>query len=266
MISLTPAPGGLALRTPFDRTFVDQFKQAIPSSGRRWDAAARLWVVAPQYGQTVANLCNQWFGVVVNVPTASVAAVTETRLLRVEYIGACKGNESLANAMVDGQWGAIFPEAVLRTWFDDRSAPGVAASLFAVLMIPQTATPEEIKTGFRNMAKRWHPDVCREPDAHEMSKRINHAYAVLSDPIRRRKYLAGLAMEASATVRPNPLLANRNYRSPVRCGWIMADGQESLGRFLVSQIHLWNDIVSPRGEVMVTSWPMGATTFETSWV
>ena len=38
------------------------------------------------------------------------------------------------------------------------------------------------------MAKRYHPDVCKEPDAEEKFKEVQEAYDVLSDPQKREQY------------------------------------------------------------------------------
>ena len=51
------------------------------------------------------------------------------------------------------------------------------------------ATPEEIKTAYREQAKKYHPDINSENNfSEERFKDINEAYKVLSDPITRRKY------------------------------------------------------------------------------
>ena len=53
---------------------------------------------------------------------------------------------------------------------------------YEVLGVSRTATPDELKTAFRTLARKYHPDVNKEPDAEEKFKEINEAYAVLSDP------------------------------------------------------------------------------------
>lgn len=59
---------------------------------------------------------------------------------------------------------------------------------YEILGVPRTATPEEMKTAFRNLARQFHPDVNKAPDAEEKFKEINEAYAVLSDPEKRAAY------------------------------------------------------------------------------
>jgi molecular chaperone DnaJ len=59
---------------------------------------------------------------------------------------------------------------------------------YEVLGIARNASGEEIKSAFRRLARRYHPDVSTEPDAEERFKEINEAYAVLSDDEKRAAY------------------------------------------------------------------------------
>lgn len=59
---------------------------------------------------------------------------------------------------------------------------------YETLGISRGAAPEEIKTAYRRLARKFHPDVNREEGAEERFKEINEAYAVLSDPEKRKLY------------------------------------------------------------------------------
>jgi molecular chaperone DnaJ len=59
---------------------------------------------------------------------------------------------------------------------------------YEVLGVNRNASPEELKSAFRSMARQYHPDVNKESDAEEKFKEINEAYAVLSDADKRRAY------------------------------------------------------------------------------
>lgn len=59
---------------------------------------------------------------------------------------------------------------------------------YEVLGVDKNASEADIKSAFRRLAKKYHPDVSKEPDAAEKFKEAQEAYAVLSDADKRRKY------------------------------------------------------------------------------
>ena len=59
---------------------------------------------------------------------------------------------------------------------------------YEVLGIDRGASSDEIRRAFRTLAKEFHPDVNKNPDAEAKFKEINEAYAVLSDDERRATY------------------------------------------------------------------------------
>ena len=59
---------------------------------------------------------------------------------------------------------------------------------YEVLGVSKNASEAEIKSAFRKLAKKYHPDVSKEPDAAEKFKEAQEAYAVLSDESKRRQY------------------------------------------------------------------------------
>lgn len=65
------------------------------------------------------------------------------------------------------------------------------ATYYDVLGIAPSATPEQIQRAYRLLARRHHPDVAPDADRARMAE-INGAWAVLSDPGRRRIYDAAL--------------------------------------------------------------------------
>ncbi len=54
--------------------------------------------------------------------------------------------------------------------------------------VKKDADQKEIKNSFRKLALKYHPDRNKEPDAEEKFKEIAEAYAVLSDPKKRKEY------------------------------------------------------------------------------
>ena len=59
---------------------------------------------------------------------------------------------------------------------------------YEVLGVSKSASQEEIKSSFRKLAKKYHPDVSKEENAAEKFKEAQEAYAVLSDENKRRQY------------------------------------------------------------------------------
>ena len=59
---------------------------------------------------------------------------------------------------------------------------------YEVLGLQKGASEAEIKKAYRQMAKKYHPDVNKEADAEAKFKEINEAYEVLSDPQKKANY------------------------------------------------------------------------------
>ncbi|MEE3488138.1 MAG: molecular chaperone DnaJ [Bulleidia sp.] len=59
---------------------------------------------------------------------------------------------------------------------------------YEVLGVSRDAGDDEIKKAYRKLAKMYHPDVNKAPDAEAKFKEINEAYEVLSDPKKRQTY------------------------------------------------------------------------------
>nr|QEG03170.1 chaperone protein DnaJ 11 isoform X2 [Cymbidium ensifolium] len=87
--------------------------------------------------------------------------------------------------------------AVIRSPARRRGTVGMACSvaakaaqgsgLYVVLGVGERASAGEIKSAYRTLAKRWHPDVAGESSAGTFLE-IHQAYATLSDPEERERY------------------------------------------------------------------------------
>jgi curved DNA-binding protein len=59
---------------------------------------------------------------------------------------------------------------------------------YDALGVPRTASADEIRRAYRNLARQYHPDVNKEPGAEDRFKAISEAYEVLRDPEKRERY------------------------------------------------------------------------------
>lgn len=59
---------------------------------------------------------------------------------------------------------------------------------YSTLGVNKNASDDEIKSAYRNLAKKYHPDLNKTPEAAEKFKEINEAYSVLSDKEKRSNY------------------------------------------------------------------------------
>lgn len=87
---------------------------------------------------------------------------------------------------------------------------------YSIMGVARSAGPEEIKRAHRRLARQWHPDLSKEPDAEARFKELSEAYEVLRDPEKRAAYdRLGPHWRAGQDARPPP-------------GWNA--GQEAPGR------------------------------------
>lgn len=274
--TLTPdASGNLKFSFSYNPGLIAALKMEIPYTDRTWQPENKSWIVAPKHADKLVELVAQYMCLQITKPILSnKTSKLETRTIRLEYLGACKdrGNgEVTATGWYNNGWNVIFPLQVLKDWFDpdNKEKPTEATTLYGVLGLSSKATQEEIKKAYRRLAKVNHPDVSKEPDAVQQFQKLQAAYEVLSDDTKRKKYNAGLELEASlATKRPkNDFFAIEDviYRSPLRCGWVLAEGEQVLNRFVVKRILGWEDITQA-GLTMVSSWKQGDDKFTVEWI
>ncbi len=76
---------------------------------------------------------------------------------------------------------------------------------YAVLGVAREAAADDIKKAYRKLARKYHPDVSKEPDAEKRMSEVNEAYNVLSDPEKRAAYdNLGRGHRAGETFTPPP--------------------------------------------------------------
>src|SRR6188474_1928088 len=77
---------------------------------------------------------------------------------------------------------------------------------YQVLGVEPTAGDAEIKTAYRRLARKFHPDVSKEAGAEDKFKAVNEAYEALRDPEKRKAYdqLRAGGYRQGDQVRPPP--------------------------------------------------------------
>lgn len=208
-----------------------------------------------------------------------------------------------ADGSTDGRgrhnWPFLFPQSVLEEWFSTglesaedaaRAATrpkGQKPTLFQILMLKQQPPPTdgEVRSAYLRLAKMWHPDVCTEPDAKARFQEIDAAYKRMMTEADRKRYTAALAFETHAhesaqkaaqivdpyagmasTMRHSGMDDGYGYRTAMRQGYMLCTGVQQFGRFTVSKILRWDDIVNQHGQILVSSWPQGGDAWVEQWV
>ena len=271
---INPMPdGSLQYFSSYDPGLVAALKTLIPASGRRWDGEQRCWLIAGQHAKTLVDITRQHLGLSVNVPYITHHALAVTQLIRLEYLGAAKdrgAGEPTATGWVNGGWNVVFPLSVLRRWFElgEDSKPDTEPTLYGVLGVAKDADQGVIRKAHRRAARTWHPDTCDEPDAPAQFRRIQKAWEVLRDAIKRARYDVGLLFTASVKHDrlPGTHKLAAHWKPPLRAGWLLVEGKQQVGRLVVERILQWEDVTNGQGKIMVSYWPPGGEKFRSKWV
>src|SRR5580658_485480 len=76
---------------------------------------------------------------------------------------------------------------------------------YKILGVERAATADQVKTAYRRLARKYHPDVSKEKNAEEKFKEVQEAYEVLKDTEKRASYdQLGRNYRAGQQFRPPP--------------------------------------------------------------
>ena len=149
----------------------------------------------------------------------------------VRYVGLTNGDRWQFYEIFEGGWGLIFEISLrhesafdcaaqlvrfkrrLEGLEDAEDTEGLGdlgltqetgQTLYHQLGVDQSASREALREAYRRKIRQVHPDVSVDGLAHEKTKRINEAYSVLRDPIRRSQYDRELAATRKAPQETSP--------------------------------------------------------------
>lgn len=269
VLAYDPKLRAVVLRHRFDTMMKDALKSGIRSEYRGWDSLSRQWLFDPNVTSQVERILTrsgfqvEFPGRVDFLPVSIEAVKAEIR-----YFGSLKTDNrgEYSNAWYRGGWNAVIMAKALRFYF--KQNPGSQSNtLYSVLGVANSATPDEIKSAWRRSAKQWHPDVCSEPNAKMMFQQIQTAYETLADADKRHRYDGALLMvKQSALNQMDPYRLDSAWQPPIRCGVFYGMGELRGGKLTMREIHKIEDIVRADGKTLVSSWIRGKMAPVEQWV
>lgn len=263
-----------AVITPYNKDFVTDLKAAVSVQARNWDSEKKAWIIRSDWIEHAANAIQNFYGERPEIPELTKTDICSKFAFQLDYVGIPKLRDNLtiktALGLSKGQWRVVFEESVLKNWFqqDAKSNGDDSDTLFKVLLVSEKSTDHEIKSGYKRLARQWHPDVCHEENAREKFLEISRAYEILIDPIKRARYEAGLFFERSQQASMLNTYPRHNdlFIPPLRCGNLVVTGSLQVGRLHVSQILEWEDVINEQGQIMVSSWNKATEAIQIEWV
>jgi curved DNA-binding protein CbpA len=137
----------------------------------------------------------------------------------------------------------------------DRPSERQALTHYDDLGLPPAASGEEIREAYLTLVRLLHPDLQREPAlkryTQNQMQRVSRAYAVLSDPERRRRYDASLGSNgAQDSVEPAAIrrsVGRWRARALITIGWLICAfaGVVGIGWYFSQPAHEWAEPVQP---------------------
>lgn len=86
---------------------------------------------------------------------------------------------------------------------------------YELLGVSPDASPQEIQSAYRRLARRYHPDLNAGGDAGARFNELSDAYEVLHDPAQRARYDRSTAVESSSAARQVPVFSAERPRRDV---------------------------------------------------
>lgn len=130
------------------------------------------------------------------------------------------------------------------------------ATLYDLLGVDPKVKPNSLRQAYRNLARSCHPDVNPDPSSHEQMAKINAAFEVLIDPVRRMEYDASLnggyvedptseqdERRGRPLVRARIVGRLRNHKTPIYGASFTGDGLNLVTSSFDNEL-IWWDLVA----------------------
>lgn len=142
------------------------------------------------------------------------ASLVNVKGLTQDQIEQTRGDASTAlpaNLLPPESWFPPLEGSMFEEYDKKIDLSPLSTDPYEVLGVHRNATFDEIRTAFRTLVKKLHPDL--NPDdsvAQERFKRVSIAYRILSDPVKRNRYDRG-KIDANGDIHPD-VVANKEFR------------------------------------------------------
>ena len=143
---------------------------------------------------------------------------------------------------------------------------GYERTHYQMLGVDEGADESMLRRAYRRLAKRWHPDLCRDEGAAERFRQVDEAYRCLTDPAERARYDQSLRWRrARSWLETSPpageaegtWVRDVDRRGPARPvpAWQAAPTYAARGERDITKVLLWLLAVGALIAVVAATWP-----------
>jgi hypothetical protein len=267
--------GRIEVRAPYNNSANYAFRDLAPYWKCEFVWGIKVRMCWPELLPGLLEIGRDYYNTEVEPPImTSKPQLGLTGTVELHYVGGRKLHQSYyikekndyhSGANQDGKYHVIFPHELLRLYMDPLAAhinSTLSDDPYAVLGVQNTATDQELKKAYRMQSRSWHPDLNPgDRNAHQLMININHAWELLGNPDRRKRYDMGQLLASSARRNQGSdhefsmLFADSDSWIPPRRNGIVTVKYDKWGKFwIVNEILGWEYITNSQGQIMVSAY------------